>query len=51
MDGVIAVAEFLGAYPLFGGPVFRGGTVFIGTADIEGVVAPEPAESRKGVGG
>jgi hypothetical protein len=51
VDGVITVAEFLGAYPLLGGPVFCGSTIFISTAYIEGVIPPESTEPGKGVGG
>jgi hypothetical protein len=51
VDRIIPVAEFPGAYPLLGGPGFRGGAVLIGTADIEGIVAPEPAKPGKDIGG
>jgi hypothetical protein len=48
---VVPVAEFPGTYAFFRGPGFRGGAVFVGTADIEGFVAPEAAEPGKDVGG
>jgi hypothetical protein len=51
MNGMVAVTEFAGAYPLFGGFGFRGGTIFIGTANIERFVGTEPAEPGKTVGG
>jgi hypothetical protein len=51
MDSVVTVAEFLGVYPLLGGPGFGGGTVLIGAAYIESLAAPEPAKPGKGVGG
>jgi hypothetical protein len=49
--GVIPVAQFAGAYPLFGGAVFRGCAVFIGPAYIEGFITLEPAKTRESVGG
>jgi hypothetical protein len=51
MDGVIAVAQFPGAYALLRGPGLGGGAVFVGTADVEGIVTPEPAKPGKGIGG
>ena len=37
MDGKIPVAEFPGGNPLLQGSGFRGGTVFIGSADIDDI--------------
>jgi hypothetical protein len=48
---MIPVAQFLGAYPLFRSLILGSGAVFIGTAYIEGVIAPKPAEPGKGIGG
>jgi hypothetical protein len=39
MDGMIPIAEFLRAYPLFRGLIFSGGAVFIGTAHVEGLIS------------
>jgi hypothetical protein len=48
---VVTVAEFPRADSFLGGPGFRSGAVFVGSANIEGFVPFKPAESGKGVGG
>jgi hypothetical protein len=48
---MVPVAKFPGAYVFFGGLCFCGGTVFIGTTDIKGFIAPKPAKPGKDVGG
>ena len=37
---IVTVAQFTGAYSLLGRPGFRCGTIFIGSANIEGFVTP-----------
>jgi hypothetical protein len=51
VDGIVPVTKLPGAYALLGGPVFRGGSVFIGATYIEGFITPEPAKPGKSVGG
>jgi hypothetical protein len=51
VDGMIPVTKCLRAHPLFCGPIFSSGTVFIGTAYIEGIIPSEPAKPGKGIRG
>lgn len=50
MNSVESVAELFGADMLLKGFGFRGCAIFIGTADIEGFIAPRTAKTRKNIG-
>ena len=51
VDRVVAVAQFAGSYPLFGGACFGGGAVFVGSADVQGLITPQTAKAGERVGG
>jgi hypothetical protein len=46
----VSVAKLPWAYALLGGPCFGCGTVFVGTAHIQGLVAAKSAEAGKNIG-
>ncbi len=49
MHDEVAVAKLLGAYPLLQRAGLGGCTILVGPADIEGLVAPQPAETGENV--
>jgi hypothetical protein len=50
VNPVVPVAQFPGRYAFLGGPGFGGGAVFVGTAYIEGLEAPDTAKPGKDIG-
>jgi hypothetical protein len=51
MHFIVAVTEFTGCYSFFRSFGFRGSAVFIGAANIESLIAAEPAKPGEYIGG